>query len=166
MPKTLLLLLLALPLLIAYTDPSLCTSSSQFYDPVLLQCTSCPSNTGRAGDFTYCNCSTSYYANPDVIGFNSATSCLALNATYAPATQVVSIYGLDGTLSPAITSCTNSYPNSLNTRCIPCGAGMTYSATNGCQCPSSSNQYAINGQCYTSTASWTPTQTSVTDILG
>jgi hypothetical protein len=130
-----------------------------------LQCTTCPSNTVRAGDFSYCNCSTSFYPNPDAIGFNSASSCLALSSAYNATTQIVAIYALDGTLSPAIVTCANAYPNALNLRCIPCGSGMTYSSTYGCQCMVS-NQYAINGQCYTSFTTWTVTQNTASDILG
>jgi hypothetical protein len=163
--KTVLIAALLLSLAFAYTDPTTCTSSSQFYDPVQLKCSSCPANTIQGKDFSYCNCSTSYYWNPDTIGFNSPSSCLALGSTYTPATQVASIYALDGSIAPTVTSCANAYPDSLNLKCIPCGSGMTYSATYGCQC-SASNQYAINGQCYTSTTAWTVTQATPTDVLG
>lgn len=45
-------------------------------------------------------------------------------------------------------------------RCIPCGAGMTYSTTlSACQCTASS-KYSFNGDCYTSTTSWTATQST------
>jgi hypothetical protein len=67
-----------------YTDPSGCTGSSQFYDPIQLQCTSCPINTIQASDFTYCNCSRSYSWNPDIIGFNSATSCNSISTGVIP----------------------------------------------------------------------------------
>jgi hypothetical protein len=163
--KTILALLVIVGIALAYTDPTSCTGSTQFYDPVLLRCTTCPANTVRASDFSYCNCSTSHYPNPDAIGFNSPASCLSLPSAYNPATQIASIYAVDGSLSPAVVTCANGYPNSLNQRCIPCGAGMSYSSTLGCQC-TAANQYAINGQCYSSIASWTVTQSTPADILG
>ena len=69
------------PCVLAYSDPTVCTGSSQFYDIIGLQCSACPNNnTVRANDFTFCNCSTSYYANPAVIGFNYGQSCIALTS--------------------------------------------------------------------------------------
>lgn len=161
-------LLFIIPLLIViltYTDPSACTGSAQFYDPVLLQCTTCPSNTIRATDLSFCNCSTSSYPNLDVIGFNNPSSCLALSSTYNPSNQIASIYASDGSLSPQVVTCFNGYPNTNNLRCVPCGSGMTYSSVTGCEC-TNGNEYAINGQCYASTASWTVTQTTTVDKLG
>lgn len=71
-----------LSLVATYSDPTSCTGSTKFYDILLLQCTTCPTNTVRASDFTYCNCSNSYYKNPDVIGFNNANSCLSLGVIF------------------------------------------------------------------------------------
>ena len=73
----LLLIFALLALTNSYTDPTLCTASTQYYDPVTLTCTTCPANTQRASDFAFCNCSNTHYDNPDVIGFNNALSCLA-----------------------------------------------------------------------------------------
>lgn len=64
-----------------YTNPTACTSSTSFYDIILLQCTTCPSNTNQANDFTYCNCTTSFYDNPAVIGFNNIQSCVNTTVT-------------------------------------------------------------------------------------
>ena len=64
----------------SYQDASACVSTSNlFYDIIRLQCASCPTNTVTAKDNIFCNCSTSYYPNPNVIGFNNSQSCLALN---------------------------------------------------------------------------------------
>lgn len=164
MPTKALLTISLITIVLAYSDPATCTTT-QFYDPILLQCTTCPTNTIPTADPSFCNCSTSYYPNPDVIGFNYASSCLALSSSYNPSTQIASIYASDGSLSPQIITCSNGYPSSNNLLCIPCGAGMTYSSTNGCEC-TNTNEYAINGQCYTSTTSWTVTQTTTIDKLG
>lgn len=130
--QSIFLFIALLTIVTGYTDPSACTGSTKFYDPVQLQCTTCPSNTIRATDMSYCNCSTSYYPNPDVIGFNSPSSCLSLSTSYSPTTQVASVYASDGSLSPAVVSCSNGYPSSNSQFCIPCGSGMTYSSSMGC----------------------------------
>lgn len=63
----------------SYTNPSSCTSNNQYYNMISLDCTTCPSNTERGKDFTYCNCTNSFYSNPDIIGFNSNTSpCISI----------------------------------------------------------------------------------------
>lgn len=168
MPIPFVSLALLLVLSQQYSSPSDCTASNKFYDPVLLQCTTCPwNNTQRASDFSYCNCTTSYYPNPDVIGFNNNLSCISLSpSSYSSSTQVVSLYDLDGSpLSPpTITTCYNAYPDALNLKCIPCGPNMYYNGTAfGCVC--SGGQYAINGQCYTSISSWNVTKTVTADVL-
>lgn len=82
MPKLTLIQVIWIAVLVAtvttYSDPASCNSSTQFYDMLLLQCTTCPSNTVKANDFTFCNCSNSSYKNPDVIGFNYVSSCTSL----------------------------------------------------------------------------------------
>ena len=64
-------------LVCSYTDPASCTASTDYYDIVTLTCTTCPTNTQRANDFAFCNCSNTHYDNPDVVGFNNAQSCLS-----------------------------------------------------------------------------------------
>ena len=79
------LLLLLLPLLAAYTDPALCTASTSFYSPVLLSCTTCPTNTVQSSaDFTHCNCSTSFSHNPSIIGVNDSSACFSLGVPHPP----------------------------------------------------------------------------------
>ena len=65
----------------AYSNPSNCTSDNQYYNMISLDCTNCPFNNSmkRGGDFTYCNCTSPFYSNPDIIGFNSANNpCINL----------------------------------------------------------------------------------------
>ena len=59
----------------SYSDPSTC---SQLYNYLTHQCEDCPANTAPAANIGYCNCSGSYYPNPEAIGFNHADSCLNL----------------------------------------------------------------------------------------
>ena len=78
MKTSLLLFIIMIASVRSYTSPSACTSTSQFYNPVTLSCESCPANTNQAKDFTYCNCTTSFYPDPSVIGFASNSSCQSL----------------------------------------------------------------------------------------
>lgn len=80
-------------------------------------------------------------------------------------TDVTSLYAVDGSSNPTKTTCVNAYPDALNLRCIPCGSGMVYSTTlSACQC-SAANTYALNGQCYSSTATFKYTSASGSDYL-
>lgn len=62
----------------SYTNPTSCTSTTQYYSLLTLECKTCPTNTVQALDKSYCNCSNSFYQSPDVIGFNDAASCVSL----------------------------------------------------------------------------------------
>lgn len=87
------------------------------------------------------------------------------SATINTSTDVTSLYAVDGSSNPTKTICVNAYPDSLNLRCIPCGSGMFYSSLlSACQC-SAANTYALNGQCYSSTATFTYTNASGSDYL-
>ena len=144
-----------------YTNPTLCTANTKFYDAVLLQCTDCPSNTARAKDSSYCNCTNSYASNPYVIGFNDASSCISLGgSTYSKTAEVASVFNKDGSdiSPPVVTPCVNSYPDANNQNCVPCGPNMLYDSTiPACKCISTT-EYALNGACYANIATWSPTQ--------
>lgn len=87
------------------------------------------------------------------------------SATINTSTDVTSLYAVDGSSNPTKTTCVNAYPDSLNLRCIPCGSGMFYSTTlSACQC-SAANTYALNGQCYSSTATFKYTNASGSDYI-
>lgn len=82
---------------------------------------------------------------------------------------MVYLYDLDGAVlsPPTVTTCVNGYPDSTNTKCIPCGPDMTFDPTLLiCKCTLPS--YALNGACYTSTtgilAQNFPTPTNKTTV--
>ena len=59
------------------------------------------------------------------------------------------MYERSGALNPQLETCTDSYPNSNNTACIPCGYEMTYDSTdNICQCKDT-NHVAVGEACIT-----------------
>ncbi|MCB0371202.1 MAG: hypothetical protein KDD45_17740, partial [Bdellovibrionales bacterium] len=71
-------------------------------------------------------------------------------------------FDLSGASSPQVVPCSNAYPDSLNSRCIPCGPSTSYDPTLGCQCLTA-NQYWVMGGCYiNANGSWIPTNSKTT----
>ena len=71
-------------------------------------------------------------------------------------------FNLDGSSNPQVVTCASSYPDSTNSKCIPCGPSTTYSTTLGCTC-STANQYWVAGGCYTNAnGTWAPTNSPST----
>lgn len=67
-------LFLLIPHSQSYKFPSQCLTT-QYYNYLKYSCLSCPNNTIPSTlDNSYCNCSTSYYKNPNSIGFLSWAS--------------------------------------------------------------------------------------------
>ena len=162
MQKVIIALMIAALIVLShtYTNPTLCTANTNFYDSVLLQCADCPAKTARAKDSSYCNCTNNYAINPYVIGFNDASSCISVGSTYDKSTSVASVFNKDGSdiSSPVVTPCVNSYPDANSQNCIPCGLNMQYDSTlSACKCTASTD-YALNGACYANTVAWSPTQ--------